>query len=87
MKVFTSCVAQKYGEIKADISQINELSFDATFDKWKELTQGEKPALDVYRGYSWEFITKSNLIRNNKLIYINYSITSRYNLDRNFICY
>ena len=56
MKVFTSCVAQKYGEIKADISQINELSFDATFDKWKELTQGEKPALDVYRGYSWEFI-------------------------------
>ena len=56
MKVFTSCVAQKYGEIKADISQINELSFDTTFDKWKELTQGEKPALDVYRGYSWEFI-------------------------------
>ena len=36
MKVFTSCVAQKYGEIKADISQINELSFDTTFNKWKE---------------------------------------------------
>lgn len=56
MKVFTSCVAQKYGEIKADISQINESSFDNTFNKWKELTKGEKPALDVYRGYSWEFI-------------------------------
>ena len=56
MKVFTSCVAQKYGDIKADISQINESSFDGTFNKWKELTQGEKPALDVYRGYSWEFI-------------------------------
>ena len=56
MKVFTSCVAQKYGDIKADISQINEPSFDDTFNKWKELTQGEKPALDVYRGYSWEFI-------------------------------
>ena len=56
MKVFTSCVAQKYGGIKADISQINELSFDATFNKWKELTKGETSALNVYRGYSWEFI-------------------------------
>jgi hypothetical protein len=56
MKIFTSCVAQKYGEIKADISQINESSFDATFNKWKELTKGKKPALDIYRGYSWEFI-------------------------------
>ena len=56
MKVFTSCVAQKYGGIKADISQINELSFGATFNKWKELTKGETSALNVYRGYSWEFI-------------------------------
>ena len=56
MKVFTSCVAQKYGDIKADISQINESSFDDTFNKWKELTKGETPSLDVYRGYSWEFI-------------------------------
>lgn len=56
MKIFTSCVAQKYGEIKADISQIKEPSFNSTFNKWKELTKGEKPALDVYRGYSWEFI-------------------------------
>tara|TARA_R110000803_G_scaffold209538_2_gene279347 strand:+ start:228 stop:1034 length:807 start_codon:yes stop_codon:yes gene_type:complete len=56
MKVFTSCVAQKYGDIKADLSQINESSFDATFNKWKELTQGKTPAVDVYRGYSWEFI-------------------------------
>ena len=56
MRVFTSCVAQKYGEIKADISQINEPSFDNTFNKWKELTKGKIPALDVYRGYSWEFI-------------------------------
>ena len=56
MRVFTSCVAQKYGEIKADISQINESSFDNTFNKWKELTKGKIPALDVYRGYSWEFI-------------------------------
>ena len=39
MKVFTSCVAQKYGDIKADISQINESSFDDTFNKWKELTK------------------------------------------------
>jgi hypothetical protein len=56
MKIFTSCVAQKYGEIKADISQINESSFDDTFNKWKLLTEGKIPALDVYRGYSWEFI-------------------------------
>ena len=56
MKIFTSCVAQKYGDIKADISQINELSFNDTFNKWKELTKGETPALNVYRGYSWEFI-------------------------------
>ena len=56
MKVFTSCVAQKYGEIKADISQINEISFDDTFNKWKELTKGKTPALNVYKGYSWEFI-------------------------------
>jgi len=56
MKVLTSCVSQKYGKIKADISKINESSFDATFNKWKEITIGEKPALEVYKGYSWEFI-------------------------------
>jgi len=56
MRVFTSCVAQKHGDIVADISLINEDTFDDTFNKWLELTKGMTPALEVYKGYSWEFI-------------------------------
>ena len=56
MKAFVSCVSQKHGDIVADISKINETSFDVTFHKWKELTKGEKPALDVYKGTQWELI-------------------------------
>jgi hypothetical protein len=58
MKVFVSCVAKKNGDIKADISQINKSNLDDTFNKWKELTIGDKPSFDVYKGYQWELIKR-----------------------------
>ena len=44
MKVFVSCVAQKHGDIIADISKVNTPNIDITFSEWKSLTQGGIPS-------------------------------------------
>ena len=56
MKVFVSCVAQKYGDIVADISKINTTDIDSTFDEWKSKTQGSISSRNVYKGTQWELI-------------------------------
>lgn len=58
MKVFVSCVSQKYGEIQADISKINQPTLKETFEEWKNLTEGGKIAGNVYKGTQWN-ITKT----------------------------
>ena len=56
MKVFVSCVAQKHGDIVANISEINKTNIDSTFNEWESITQGNKPSRDVYKGSQWELI-------------------------------
>ena len=37
MKVFVSCVAQKHGDIVANISEINKTNIDSTFNEWESI--------------------------------------------------
>ena len=74
MKVLSSCVAQKYGDIKADISLINKPTFNETFNEWKYISQGTTPCRDVYRGYSWEFIKNISSKTKTQIISAGYGI-------------
>ena len=60
MKIFVSCVSQKNGNIKADISQIKETTLENTFNIWSNMTVGDKPSSEVYKGTQWELIKKLN---------------------------
>jgi hypothetical protein len=56
MKIFTSCVSQKNGDIIADISKIKHPNLHETFYEWLEVSKGTTPARDVYKGSQWEII-------------------------------
>ena len=64
MKIFVSCVSQKHGNIRVDISQINQPTLESTFELWEGLTTiGGKPSCNVYKGIQWELIKQlSNLV-------------------------
>jgi hypothetical protein len=58
MKVYVSCVSQKYGDIQADISKISKPTLQETFTEWKSQTNGVTPNRDVYKGSQWKLIQK-----------------------------
>jgi len=80
MRLLTNCVSQKYGKIQATISDINESSFDDTFDRWKVISKGTLPAYDVYRGYSWEFIKSISQKIQTQVISAGYGIIDVHDL-------
>tara|TARA_B110000971_G_scaffold201237_1_gene219932 strand:- start:1364 stop:2128 length:765 start_codon:yes stop_codon:yes gene_type:complete len=75
MKVFVSCVSQKHGHIKSNISQVKENTLENTFTQWINLTQpGQKPSRDVYKGTQWELIKELDSLVSTKVVSGGYGI-------------